>query len=80
MANHGKSYDDYEMTFFNGMAGMGETIANRSFAFRHVPHNQQGSRYILASQADADRSSLGYNRIIQLRRSRKNTSYLMMLE
>lgn len=28
MANHGKSYDDYEMTFFNGMAGMGETITN----------------------------------------------------
>lgn len=28
MANHGKSYDDYKMTFFNGMAGMGEAIAN----------------------------------------------------
>lgn len=28
MAQHGKSYNDYQMTFFPSMAGMGEAIAN----------------------------------------------------
>lgn len=28
MARHGKSYNDYQMTFFPSMAGMGEAIAN----------------------------------------------------
>ena len=30
MAQHGKSYDDYEMTFFPSMVGMGEALANGS--------------------------------------------------
>ncbi|VVE51322.1 ABC transporter substrate-binding protein [Pandoraea anhela] len=30
MAKHGKSYDDYKMTFFPSMVGMGEGIANGS--------------------------------------------------
>jgi len=28
LSKHGKSYDDYDMTFFNSMVGMGEAIAN----------------------------------------------------
>lgn len=30
MSRHGKSYDDYRMTFFPSMVGMGEAIANKA--------------------------------------------------
>src|SRR5690606_20006102 len=30
MSQHGKSYDDYRMTFFPSMIGMGEAIANKA--------------------------------------------------
>lgn len=58
MASHGKSYKDYEMTFFPSMAGMGEAIANGKLdvctlaqPYAESVVNGNGARYISDSNA-----------------------------
>lgn len=58
MSQHGKSYDDYHMTFFPSMIGMGEAIANKALdvctlAQPYAEHvvAEQGATYLTDSNS-----------------------------
>jgi NitT/TauT family transport system substrate-binding protein len=48
MSQHGKSYDDYRMTFFPSMIGMGEAIANKALDVCTLA--QPYAEYVVAEQ------------------------------